>query len=79
MIYHVRSKYTAVGKWLIVWIKVVLIITSANKIGRKEIVIFFFCYILTVFFEMLLVTDIIPSASAAYPVSLFLKLIIKFY
>ncbi|ORZ02564.1 chitin synthase III catalytic subunit-domain-containing protein [Syncephalastrum racemosum] len=47
MIYHIRSKYTAVG--------------------RKEIVLFFYLYMITVFLEMLLIGDIIPSSSTAYP------------
>jgi phage-related holin len=49
MIYHIRSKYTAVG--------------------RKEIVMFFYLYMITVFLEMLLVTGIIPTSSVVYPVS----------
>ncbi|KAI8333947.1 chitin synthase III catalytic subunit [Chlamydoabsidia padenii] len=47
MIYHIRSKYTAVG--------------------RKEIVMFFYLYMITVFLEMLLVTGIIPTSSMVYP------------
>ncbi|KAJ8660649.1 hypothetical protein O0I10_003697 [Lichtheimia ornata] len=47
MIYHVRSKYTAVG--------------------RKEIVLFFYLYMISVFLEMFLITDVIPSSNAAYP------------
>ncbi|KAI9025118.1 chitin synthase III catalytic subunit [Phycomyces nitens] len=47
MIYHIRSKYTAVG--------------------RKEIVMFFYLYMLTIFIEMLLVTGIIPTSSPVYP------------
>ncbi|ORZ10399.1 chitin synthase III catalytic subunit-domain-containing protein [Absidia repens] len=47
MIYHIRSKYTAVG--------------------RKEIVMFFYLYMITVFLEMLLVTGIIPTSSVVYP------------
>lgn len=49
MIYHIRSKYTAVG--------------------RKEIVMFFYLYMLCTFMEMLLVTGIIPISSPVYPVS----------
>lgn len=48
MIYHIKSKYTAVG--------------------RKEIVMFFYNYILLTIVEMLLVSNIIPVASTAYPV-----------
>ncbi|KAI7904259.1 chitin synthase III catalytic subunit-domain-containing protein [Cokeromyces recurvatus] len=47
MIYHIRSKYTAVG--------------------RKEIVMFFYLYMITTFLEMLLVTGIIPTSSPVYP------------
>ncbi|KAG2197374.1 hypothetical protein INT46_006808 [Mucor plumbeus] len=47
MIYHIRSKYTAVG--------------------RKEIVMFFYLYMITTFLEMLLVTGIIPTSSEVYP------------
>ncbi|KAL1922812.1 uncharacterized protein VTP21DRAFT_9188 [Calcarisporiella thermophila] len=47
MIYHIKSKYTAVG--------------------RKEIVMFFYLYMLTTFLEMLLVSGIIPTASVVYP------------
>ncbi|KAI8388239.1 chitin synthase III catalytic subunit-domain-containing protein [Radiomyces spectabilis] len=47
MIYHIRSKYTAVG--------------------RKEIVMFFYLYMVTVFLEMLLITGIIPTSSPVYP------------
>ncbi|KAI9138069.1 chitin synthase III catalytic subunit [Paraphysoderma sedebokerense] len=48
MIYHIKSKYTAVG--------------------RKEIVMFFYLYMLTIFIEFLLVSGIIPTANNAYPV-----------
>ncbi|CAO3612148.1 unnamed protein product [Mucor hiemalis] len=47
MIYHIRSKYTAVG--------------------RQEIVMFFYLYMLTTLLDMLLVTGIIPTSSSAYP------------
>ncbi|KAI7905521.1 chitin synthase III catalytic subunit [Cokeromyces recurvatus] len=47
MIYHIKTKYTAVG--------------------RKEIIIFFQLYSVTIFLEMLLVTNIIPTASILYP------------
>lgn len=49
MIYHVKTKYTAVG--------------------RKEIAMFFQLYLVTIFLEMLLVTNIIPTASILYPVN----------
>ncbi|GAA5812973.1 hypothetical protein MFLAVUS_006437 [Mucor flavus] len=47
MTYHVKTKYTAVG--------------------RKEIAMFFQLYLVTIFLEMLLVTNIIPTASILYP------------
>jgi len=48
MIYHIKSKYTAVG--------------------RKEIVHFFYCYMLTIFIEFLLVSGIVGAANGAYPI-----------
>lgn len=47
MIYHIKSKYTAVG--------------------RKEIVMFFYMYMLTIFLELLLVSGIIPTSSVVHP------------
>ncbi|CAG8620422.1 15162_t:CDS:2, partial [Funneliformis mosseae] len=47
MIYHIKSKYTAVG--------------------RKEIVMFFYLYMMVTFLELLLVSGIIPTASKVYP------------
>ncbi|RIA92852.1 chitin synthase III catalytic subunit [Glomus cerebriforme] len=47
MIYHIKSKYTAVG--------------------RKEIVMFFYLYMMVTFLELLLVSGIIPTASKIYP------------
>jgi len=46
MIYHIKSKYTAVG--------------------RKEIVMFFYLYMMVTFLELLLVSGIIPTASTIY-------------
>eukprot|EP00158_Paraphelidium_tribonemae_P002765 Partr_v1_DN25646_c0_g1_i3_m4754 putative Chaperone required for the export of the chitin synthase chs3 from the endoplasmic reticulum (By similarity) len=51
MIYHIKSKYTAVG--------------------RKEIVMFFYNYIVLIIVEMLLISGWIPVANSAYPVCLF--------
>lgn len=65
MIYHIRSKYTAVGN------KRILIHPASMLIlylGRKEIVMFFYLYMITTFLEMLLVTGIIPTSSPVYPV-----------
>ncbi|CAG8471279.1 5671_t:CDS:2 [Ambispora gerdemannii] len=47
MIYHIKSKYTAVG--------------------RKEMVMFFYFYMMVTFLELLLVSGIIPTASNVYP------------
>jgi len=47
MIYHIKSKYTAVG--------------------RKEIVMFFYLYMMVTGLELLLVSGIIPTASVIYP------------
>jgi len=46
MIYHIKSKYTAVG--------------------RKEMVMFFYLYLVDVILEFLLVSNIISSASTVY-------------
>nr|CAG8520222.1 15615_t:CDS:2 [Entrophospora candida] len=47
MIYHIKSKYTAVG--------------------RKEMVLFFYLYMMVTFLELLLVSGIIATASTVYP------------
>ncbi|KAF9163617.1 Chitin synthase, class 7 [Mortierella sp. AD011] len=47
MIYHIRSKYTAVG--------------------RKEIAMFFYLYMLVTVMDLLLISGIIPTASNLYP------------
>ncbi|KAG0199639.1 Chitin synthase, class 7 [Mortierella sp. GBA30] len=47
MIYHIRSKYTAVG--------------------RKEIIMFFYLYMLVTIMDLLLISGIIPTASYLYP------------
>jgi len=49
MVYHVRSKYTAVG--------------------RKEIVMFFYLYMIIELLAIFLDSGIIPTANAVYPVS----------
>ncbi|OAD68334.1 hypothetical protein PHYBLDRAFT_23714 [Phycomyces blakesleeanus NRRL 1555(-)] len=41
--------------------------TKYTAVGRKEIAMFFQLYLATVFLEMLLVTNIIPTASILYP------------
>lgn len=87
MIYHVKTKYTAVGKQKKKEKKkrknlppkkktkqkiMPLNTVSHNallEIGRKEITMFFQLYLVTIFLEMLLVTNIIPTASILYPVT----------
>lgn len=71
MIYHIKSKYTAVGGWTFGG----GIASDANircltipPTGRKEIVIFFYMYMGLVVLEFLLVSGIIPTASSVYPV-----------
>lgn len=49
MIYHIRSKYTAVG--------------------RKEIVMFFWLYMVIELLAMFLDSGIIPTSNVSYPVS----------
>jgi hypothetical protein len=49
MIYHIRSKYTAVG--------------------RKEIMMFFWMYMIIELLAMFLDSGIIPTANVSYPVS----------
>jgi hypothetical protein len=49
MVYHVRSKYTAVG--------------------RKEIVLFFYIYMVIELLAIFLDSGIIPTANSVYPVS----------
>lgn len=67
MIYHIRSKYTAVGQSFsrlffftgdLTWF----------YIGRKEIVLFFWMYALIELLAMLLDSGLIPTANGAYPV-----------
>lgn len=47
MIYHIRSKYTAVG--------------------RKEIIMFFYLYMLVTLMDLLLISGIMPTSSELYP------------
>lgn len=72
MIYHIRSKYTAVGMNeyapFLPFPILSFIIFLPFLIGRKEMVIFFYQYLLILFLEMLLITGIIPVSSPAYQV-----------
>ncbi|KAI9295711.1 hypothetical protein K502DRAFT_337476 [Neoconidiobolus thromboides FSU 785] len=47
MIYHIKTKYTAVG--------------------RKEMVLFFYLYLLTIVMEFIVVSGLVATASPAYP------------
>ncbi|TPX58752.1 hypothetical protein SpCBS45565_g07923 [Spizellomyces sp. 'palustris'] len=47
MIYHIKTKYTAVG--------------------RKEIVMFFYMYFVTIVLEFFVISGIIPTAHSSYP------------
>lgn len=73
MIYHIRSKYTAVGKVFFFFGFFSRNKTNFFLIGRQEIVMFFYLYMLSTLLDMLLVTAIIPTSSAVYPVSVYLN------
>lgn len=61
MIYHIKSKYTAVGtKNIQASLQLIL--------GRKEMVNFFYLYFVAVVLDLLLVSNIIPFTSGAYTV-----------
>ncbi|KAJ1975950.1 Chitin synthase, class 7, partial [Dimargaris verticillata] len=47
MIYHIKTKYTAVG--------------------RKEMVLFFYMYLVAIVLDFVLISGIIPTASVVYP------------
>jgi len=61
MIYHIKSKYTAVG--------------------RKEIVMFFYAYMVVVIFELMIYSGAIPASSAiySYVVALYNAMVIASY
>jgi hypothetical protein len=66
MIYHVRSKYTAVGKCC----PASTVVRSEDAApGRKEIVMFFWLYAIIEFLVLFLDSGIIPTADKSYPVS----------
>lgn len=70
MIYHIKSKYTAVGmSSTLDFIVEFHVHWSPRVLGRKEIVMFFYLYEITLILEMLLITGIIPISSPAYAVS----------
>lgn len=43
-----------------------------TAVGRKEMVVFFYCYMISLFIDMLLVTNIIGASTFIYPVRLLL-------
>lgn len=66
MIYHIRSKYTAVGTSYIRWS-----CHAESEIGppgRKEIVMFFYLYAIIELLAIFLDSNVIPTANASYPV-----------
>jgi hypothetical protein len=68
MILHIRSKYTAVGEF------VILPPTnhdSPHTSGRKEIVMFFWMYALIELLAVFLDSGVIPTSNPAYPVCFF--------
>jgi hypothetical protein len=69
MIYHIRSKYTAVGKWVLNAVRQSVSIDVGPVLGRKEIVMFFYLYAIIELLAFLLDSNIVPTANASYPVS----------
>jgi Chitin synthase export chaperone len=70
MIYHIRSKYTAVGEYSSRrTTKSVSIIAWHSLLGRKEIVMFFYLYAIIELLAFFLDSNIIPTANTVYPVS----------
>ena len=72
MIYHIRSKYTAVGKLAPFIVKALLGVDRCCfwfEPGRKEIVMFFYLYAIIELIAFFLDSNIIPTANSSYPVS----------
>jgi hypothetical protein len=74
MIYHIRSKYTAVGKCdpFTVNQGIVRCVDHCYfwfGLGRKEIVMFFYLYAIIELIAFFLDSNIIPTANSSYPVS----------
>jgi len=72
MIYHIRSKYTAVGKWTPFTVKALFGVDNCCfwfGLGRKEIVMFFYLYAIIELIAFFLDSNIIPTANSSYPVS----------
>jgi Chitin synthase export chaperone len=72
MIYHIRSKYTAVGEPqfpICCEARSGRFADEASEItGRKEIVMFFYLYALIEALAIFLDSGIIPTANTVYPV-----------
>lgn len=72
MIYHIRSKYTAVGEPQFPSAAKLGPARFADKAsettGRKEIVMFFYLYALIEALAIFLDSGIIPTANTVYPV-----------
>lgn len=66
MIYHIRSKYTAVGECPLPTRYNPML--TMHHAGRKEIVMFFYLYALIELLAIFLDSNIIPTANAVYPV-----------
>jgi hypothetical protein len=70
MIYHIRSKYTAVGKSVLLHAVKQSESIIDFALGRKEIVMFFYLYAIIECLAFFLDSNIIPTANATYPVSM---------
>lgn len=68
MIYHIRSKYTAVGEWLLYQSSPFSVLIDCSS-GRKEIIMFFYMYAIVELLAIFLDSGIIPTSSPTYPVS----------
>ena len=68
MIYHVRSKYTAVGVYHAAWLASRGDAHTSFS-GRKEIVTFFWLYAVIEVLAFILDSGLLPTANSAYPVS----------
>ena len=65
MIIHVKRKYTAVGKP----ISHQLLSYNTLNLGRKEMVIFLYGFMLSIILELVLITGIIPMSQYVYKVN----------
>ena len=69
MIFHIRSKYTAVGEYILAytWFSED-VVSCLHCTGRKEIIMFFYMYALAELLAIFLDAAIIPTSSNVYPV-----------